>query len=325
MREKLLEVLAEPTTGASLRLEATRGKGDRIEEGRLVSEVTGKSYPIVRGIPRFVESEGYTGSFGKQWNLFREVQLDGSTGGKHSVERFDAEAGWTSEELRDRWVLDAGCGAGRFSEVVAARGPNLVSLDYSSAVEAAARTVERFPNVDVVQASLLDPPLRQGVFDYAYCIGVIQHTPDPPAVVRNVVKVVKPGGKFSLTIYARQPWTKLNTKYLIRPLTKRMPQQVLLRAIEGVMPVAFPLSDVLFKAPVVGRIGRFVLPVANYHRPGYTRQQRYQEAVLDTFDMLSPQYDSPMTAGEVESELRTVRARTWNFRTRVPVNVVGER
>ncbi|RYE85718.1 MAG: Trm112 family protein, partial [Myxococcales bacterium] len=51
MREKLIEVLAEPGTGATLRLEATRGTGDRIDEGRLVSEQTGKAYPIVRGIP----------------------------------------------------------------------------------------------------------------------------------------------------------------------------------------------------------------------------------------------------------------------------------
>ena len=55
MREKLLEVLAEPGTGAALELRDAQGSGGRIESGSLVSSATGKRYPIVRGIPRFVE------------------------------------------------------------------------------------------------------------------------------------------------------------------------------------------------------------------------------------------------------------------------------
>ena len=326
MRERLLEVLAEPRTGAPLTLHVDRHEGDRILEGALVSTQTGQRYPIVRGIPRFVSSDNYAQSFGAQWNAYQHTQLDSDTGVRLSTQRFDDETEWTAADLAGKWCLDAGCGAGRFAEVAAARGPNLVAMDFSSAVEATARTVARFENVDVVQGNLLEPPLRRGAFDFAYCIGVIQHTPDPALAARNVVDAVRAQGQFCLTIYARRPWTKLNTKYLIRPLTKRIQQEKLHEAIRAVMPVVFPVADRLFRVPLVGRVARHTIPVAVYtDRDHMAYDKRYEESVLDTLDMLSPQYDSPMTWQEVEQVLRALGAAEWRFNTKVPINVVGRR
>ena len=328
MREQLLEVLAEPGTGATLELRDARGNGHGIEEGTLISTRTGKKYPIIRGIPRFVDASNYTASFGMQWNAFRDTQLDSAGGGSHSRDRFDSETHWDESKLRGKWVLDGGCGAGRFAEIAAARGAHLVALDMSSAVEAAKQTLAAYPNADVVQGSLLEPPLKRGSMDYAYCIGVAQHTPSPHDAVCQVIEAVAPGGEFAFSIYARQPWTKLNAKYLIRPLTKRLPKETLLGAIERVMPVAFPLADVLFGVPKLGYVAQFFMPVAVYRkkdRPTWDRAQRYRESVLDTLDMLSPAYDSPMTWQEVENAMRSAGAKTWRFQTRVPVNVIGTR
>jgi SAM-dependent methyltransferase len=326
MRRTLLEVLAEPVSGAELGLEVTRGSDDCVVEGALVSMVTGKRYPIVDGIPRFVDPENYATSFGRQWQAFREVQIDSENGTSYSRRRFDAEVGWTADDLRGRWVLDAGCGAGRFAEVSASRGPNLVALDLSSAVEAAARTLAPFPNVDVVQGSILDPPFRRGAFDYCYCIGVLQHTPDPPRAVRALVDVLRPGGNFAFTMYARRWYTKLAAKYRLRPLTKRMKETTLLKAIERSMPVLFPLTDALFRVPLVGKVARFSFPVANYpEMTELTREQRFRMAILDTFDMLAPRYDSPMTWQEMEETLREAGASRWAFRSQVPIVVSGTR
>lgn len=325
MREKLLEILREPVTGATLALKNAKADGGRVEEGELVSG-TGRTYPIVRGIPRFVPPESYAESFGFQWNKYRDVQLDSATNASISRARFNAEAGWTEKELQGTWCLDAGCGAGRFAEIAASRKPNFVAMDLSSAVEAAKKTLERFPNADVVQASLFEPPFEPGTFDFVYCIGVIQHTPDPRRAVETVVRLAKPGGQFAMTIYARKPWTKLNGKYLLRPITRRLPQKTLLRMIEASMPMLFPATDVLFRVPLLGKVARFTIPVANrVENNGFTREGRYAEAILDTFDSLSPRYDSPMTWQEVESVLKTVPAQRWDFRHRVPIECVGVR
>jgi SAM-dependent methyltransferase len=327
MRESLLALLAEPGTGAALMLDARRrGAEGRVEEGALVSTETGRRYPIVRGIPRFVQADNYAASFGMQWNRFRDVHLDSDNRSARSRRRFEAETGWTAADLAGKRVLDAGCGAGRFAEVAAARGAEVVALDYSSAVEAAAVTLARFPNVDVVQASLLQSPFSPGAFDFAYCFGVVQHTPDPAAAVRNVVESVRRGGQFALTIYARKPWTRLNGKYLIRPLTRRLDPETLLGVIECAMPVLFPLTDALYRVPVVKRVARFALPIANWpEHDDLSTEQRYREAVLDTFDALSPRYDSPMTAIEVERVLRAAGVAAHRFNTRRPINVLGSR
>lgn len=327
MREKLLSILVEPTTYAELRPENVVREGGEIVSGDLVSVLTGKTYPIVRGIPRFVPNSMYAENFGKQWNMFREVQVDSETLAGHSEKRFDAEIGWTSADMEGKWVLEAGCGAGRFAEVAAARGGDFVGLDLSSAVDATKKTLARYPNADVVQASMLDMPFRPGTFDLAYTIGVLQHTPDPEGACTQVARVVKPnGGRFAMTAYARRPWTKLNTKYLIRPLTKRLPDDLLLGAIKASMPFVFPVADALFRVPVVGNVARFTMPVACYpERTEYTREQRYAESVLDTFDMLAPAYDAPMTWQEVERALQKAGAKGWTFRHKIPINVYGVR
>lgn len=328
MHADLLDILADPETGAPLTLEVTRREGEVIEEG-LLRAPSGRVYPITKGIPRFVDPDTYADNFGLQWNRFRAAQLDTAAGGSISRQRFDTETGWTSDDaLRGKWVLDAGCGAGRFAEVAAKRGARLVALDLSSAVEATAETLVGYENVDVVQASLLAPPFRDGAFDRAYCIGVVQHTPDPPRVIQNVVRCVRAGGSFAFTIYGRRPWTKLNGKYIVRHVTRRLPPETLLRAVERTMPVVFPIADKLFGLPGIGAVTRFVTPVAVYpeqSRPGWDRERRYRESVLDTFDMLAPRYDSPMTADEVRDALVAAGAAEHRFVSRIPVNVVGTR
>src|SRR5579864_8542426 len=106
MREKLLEILREPTTGARLTLKNAVLKNGQIDGGQLVSAQTGQEYAIVRGIPRFVAPDSYAESFGLQWNKYRQVQLDSASSAQLSGARFDAEAGWTEGELRDKWCLD---------------------------------------------------------------------------------------------------------------------------------------------------------------------------------------------------------------------------
>ena len=71
-----------------------------------------------------------------------------------------------------------------------------------------------------------------------------------------------------------------------------------------VMPVAFPITDLLYRLPLVGRLFQFAIPVANYvHNPQLNLRQRYRWALMDTFDMLAPAHDQPLTQSEVEDVL----------------------
>ena len=305
MQMKLLEVLCCPKCQGELTCTIRESDADEeIISGTLRCLGCASLYPIKAGIPRFVPQDNYAASFGYQWNLFKREQIDSFNGTRLSEKRFFSETGWAKDWMKEKWILDTGCGAGRFLDVVSKTGAEVVGVDISNAVEAARANLTGQRNVHLVQGSIYDLPFRSGAFDGCYCIGVIQHTPDPQGAVRALPRLLKAGGRIAVTIYERKPWTPLYSKYLLRPVTKRLDQRLLLAAIRGLMPVLFPLTDLMFRLPVLGRLLMFAVPVANYvGERELSRQQRYAWAILDTFDMLSPQYDQPQTQKEAEEAL----------------------
>ena len=305
MQTKLLELLACPTCLGKLTCVAKgTSESGEIETGNLECEQCGKSYPIKGGIPRFVPEDNYAASFGYQWNRFRSQQIDSVNGTEISKKRFYSETGWTPDWLYGKWILDAGCGAGRFLDVASNNDCEVVGIDISNATDAARSTLVERKNVHLVQGSIYEMPFRQHAFDGCYSIGVIQHTPEPLRSVAALPRMIKAGGRIAVTIYERKPLTFLYSKYLLRPLTKRIDKTMLLRAIERSMRFLFPLTNVLFRVPLLNRVFAFAIPVANYvDEPALSSKQRYDWAILDTFDMLSPAYDQPQTEQEVTDAL----------------------
>ena len=265
MRKKLTELLVCPKCHEALdcQPELIADDGD-IRTGSLRCAGCQVSYPIERGIPRFVPTGNYATSFGYQWNRFRQEQIDSLNGTRQSEERLRNETAWDSSWWNGKTVLDAGCGAGRFLEVSSRnRECDVVGVDLSSAIDAAQETVSGRSNVHLVQASIFELPFRPRSFDGVYCIGVIQHTPDPKAAVQSLADVVEDEGRIAVTIYERCWSTMLYSKYWVRPVTRRIKAEWLLNLIKIIMPVAFILSEVLFRIPVLKRIFQFILPVAN--------------------------------------------------------------
>ena len=95
--------------------------GDELQEGQLQCQACKQSYQVKRGIPRFVPADNYAGSFGFQWNQHAKTQLDSHTGVSISRDRLFSVTGWPQRMEKDR-ILEAGSGAGRFTEVLATTG-----------------------------------------------------------------------------------------------------------------------------------------------------------------------------------------------------------
>ena len=136
MKLELLTILCCPKTKNKLFIEGKNTTLKDIELGSLVTEDRKYFYQIERGVPRFVEESNYADNFGMQWNLYSKTQLDSFSGHDISANRFWKATGWKASEMKDKWVLDAGCGSGRFSEIALSAGAKVVALDYSSAVDA---------------------------------------------------------------------------------------------------------------------------------------------------------------------------------------------
>ena len=122
---KDLSALRDPRSGSLLT------NADDVLRG-----ATGHEYPIVNGIPRFVERDNYANDFGSQWNRFPKTQLDSHTKLTLSENRLERCLGERLGNLRGKMVLEAGSGAGRFTEVLLKYGAVVHSFDYSNAVEA---------------------------------------------------------------------------------------------------------------------------------------------------------------------------------------------
>lgn len=288
-------------------LERFKNAGDRIIEGTLISRKEPyKKIPIIHAIPRFEEGQNYVDNFGLQWNRFRSTQLDSATGKPLTTKRFWKNTKWQKEDLRGKTVLEVGSGAGRFTEILLNAGAKVISFDYSSAVEANFENNAKRGDLFLFQGDLFNIPFDDGYFDYVFCYGVLQHTPDPKKAFFAIERKLKQGGKISVDIYLKdgkiRPW---KSKYLWRPLTTKIPPEKLLKFLQRFIPLWLPFDTAIKHIPVLRNYLGAIIPCWNYF---YIRDLSYKQkvewAIMDTFDALAAAYDIPKTLQDVDSWFR---------------------
>ncbi|MBS1512383.1 MAG: class I SAM-dependent methyltransferase [Bacteroidetes bacterium] len=263
-----------------------------------------KNYQRINGAYRISADAGYTENFGYQWNKFIKTQIDTQNMDISKI-RFFAETNWDKEDLSGKNVLEVGSGAGRFSEVILNNTKaNLFSVDYSNAVEANyANNGHHGNRLKLFQASIYEMPFAPQQFDKVVCVGVLQHTPDFKRSINSLAEQVKRGGELVVDFYPINGWwTKLCAKYMLRPFTKKMNHDKLLKLIERNINWMINLYFFLHRIKL-GVLCRFI-PICDikgcFPYQNLTRQQLKEWCVLDTFDMFSPEHDHPQTVKTVE-------------------------
>lgn len=270
----------------------------------------GCRYSIRGGIPRFVLPGNYAAGFGLQWNAFRKTQLDSHTGTSLSHDRLRRIAGGDLDIFRDRTVLEAGCGAGRFTEIMLERGARVFATDLSLAVESNYASCARRPNYFVCQADLVRLPVRPEVFDVVVCVGVVQHTPDPEETIRALCGYVKPGGTLMLDHYSPGYPVTPSRRALRRLLLGRSPRFALAfcRMLVGALWPLHRVSNRLKARRGGWRLREFVLrhsPVVDYQDayPQLGANGLHEWAILDTHDTLTDHYKHLRTAEQIRAVL----------------------
>ncbi|RYY01131.1 MAG: class I SAM-dependent methyltransferase [Gammaproteobacteria bacterium] len=256
-------------------------------------------FPIVNGVPRFVPNDNYTTNFGFQWNKFQKTQIDReSRNSSQSKERFFAVTDWGKEDLSGKNILEAGSGAGRFTQIVLDyTKANLYSFDYSDAVSANFRNNGHHGDrLKLFQASIYDMPFPNHSFDKVFCFGVLQHTPDFEKSVKCLIDKVKSGGELIVDFYPVVGWwTKIHAKYILRPWTKKMSHEKLLGLIDRNADWLINTTN-FFNKVGLGKITNRFLPVCDIKGtlpPNLAKEELREWVVLDTFDMYSPEHDHP--------------------------------
>ena len=284
------------------------------ESGHLNSE-RGHSYPIIRGIPRFVGAENYSNNFGAQWNMFPKTQLDSFTGLDHSETRLARCLRGNLASLKAKKVLEAGSGAGRFTEVLLKYGAEVNSFDYSNAVEANAKNNGDHDNLVLVRADIRKIPFPKASYDFVICLGVLQHTPSPEESIKCLWEMVRPGGALVVDHYLWK-WRVIlpppfrDSEAIYRQLILRLPGKDRFKFVKALTDFWFPwhwrFKDSLF----MQRILRRVSPVHFYY-PDLKlrdRQMYYEWALLDTHDGTTDFYKHHRTLHQIRKFIEEIGA-----------------
>ena len=290
--------------------------GPAVEDSAALVCANGCRVPVEGGVPRFVTTESYAAGFGLQWTAHPRTQLDSATGTRISYDRLARCLGGL-ERLAGRSVLEAGCGAGRFTEVLLDAGARVLACDLSRAVEANHANFRGRSAYFVCQADLMALPVAPGAFDVVVALGVLQHTPRPEAAARALASALRPGGLLALDHYARPAgsgWAwrtaaALSPRALLRRVMLALPPHWAQSTAAGVTRALLPLHRRLWRrGPVVDRVRaafRRVSPVIDHYDrlPELSPDQLAEWSALDTHDALTDRYKHVRTADEVRGFL----------------------
>jgi SAM-dependent methyltransferase len=313
MKETLIDILRCPVCASGLDIiqRDVVNEDGQIQEGLLSCLKCQEPYPIINGLPRFVPSSNYADSFGFEWRLYGRVQIDSFSGNRISRDRYEATTGWLPDSKKDQLILDAGCGGGRFAEIALTTGAMVVAFDYSNCIDfTKTNFTGRDDSLHLLQADISKMPFKP-VFDAVYCMGVLQHTPNPQESLRCLYNVLKPGGELVVDVYEKPEVRRRFVSYLNpqkwfwQPLFKRIPHKVLHRFIQLYVRLFLSLDTVVLRRIGKGGIAEWCLqaikhsfPIISNHSldfPFLSQQYKLLWAIMNTLDHYSPKYTQPQT------------------------------
>lgn len=130
--------------------------------------------------------------------------------------------------IKDKRVLDIGCGGGILSDAMARKGALVTGIDLSTkalrvaqlhALEAGTANVD-YREISAESIAQQEP----GTFDVVTCMEMLEHVPDPSSVVRACAALVKPGGWVFFSTLNRNPkaflFAILGAEYVLQLLPK---------------------------------------------------------------------------------------------------------
>lgn len=240
-------------------------------------------------------------SFGFQWKAHYQDRFEKETVFGRTAEQdiayFMHAMGVTPADIEGRTILDAGCGCGRLTRMLAEMGAEAVcGIDISDAAAVAHDECAHMPNVHIAQADIFRLPFAPDTFDYVWSNGVIHHTPDAKHALACLSACVRPGGSMYVWVYSTDfnPFrfaASVCKSVGIRPRLQGRPLVALCKALA-------PPSLVALKAYQVAHALR-TRNGETVKKASKARARSLEEIAFTWHDSLSPEFDSRHSRDEV--------------------------
>lgn len=130
--------------------------------------------------------------------------------------------------LKDKKVIDVGCGGGILSESIAKKGADTLGIDMGAAPLSVAELhalEQEITNIQYQQITVEEIAEQQaGQFDIVTCMEMLEHVPDPASIIHACAKLVKPGGHVFFSTINRNPKSYamaiIGAEYLLKLVPK---------------------------------------------------------------------------------------------------------
>jgi len=198
----------------------------------------------------------------------------------------------TLEDFRGKSVLEGGCGGGQHTSFMAPYAKTVTAVDLNT-VEIARERNKEFANVEFVEADIAAMKLGRN-FDAVLSVGVIHHTDNPDATVRNLIAHAKPGGRVVFWVYSKEG--NFLVEYGVEPLRKlflrHLPRPALLALSKLITAALYPVVYSLYLLPLT------FLPYHAYFKN--FRRFDFDRNVLNVFDKVNAPQVQLISRGRAE-------------------------
>ncbi len=244
--------------------------------------------------------EKYVKNFGKQWRDYQYVQVDSKNNFQHSKNQLKDLFFGNLDLMKNKTVLEIGCGSGRFTEIILEYCKYCFSLDLSNAIYF--NVCKGNKKLQLIKADFNEIQIKNNI-DIIICRGVLQHTPNPSNSIKQLINLA---GKNSLIIFDIYKYPVLgffHPKYLYwRPLINKFYnyesfEKFLKRNIKKIIKIRRNFKRIFFNSDI---IADFFFPIWDYKdKINLTDNQLIEWAILDTLDGIFAKYDKPLKNSKV--------------------------
>lgn len=188
-----------------------------------------RTYPVIDHIPRFLtDLSEREQQVQRSFHLEQIRYLDSRHlhFGQVLVEQWLEDVQLPRDYFKGKLVLDAGCGAGRWTYAMALLGATVVAVDFTEGgVQVTHQATADMDNVAVIQGNIVSLPFKHERFDFVVSWGVLHHTPNTKSAFECLVPLVKKQGQLYVMVYEKHNPLKFVFTNLIRRVLRMFSEE----------------------------------------------------------------------------------------------------